>query len=75
MSQHYTVHAHKIVDDFQKLIGPEARSALTQEHLDELSLLIEAAISTSVLEEMERAADLLSAAAARLRQKAERFDN
>ena len=74
MSQHYAVHAQKIVDDFQKIIGPEAGAALSQEHLDELGMLIEAAISTSVLEELERATDTLTTAAARLRRHAERFD-
>jgi hypothetical protein len=74
MTQHYEAHANRIVDAFKELLGEETAAQITQEHYDELSMLIESALSNSVIEELEKAADNVSALAANIRKHAENYD-
>lgn len=74
MTIHYELHAKKVVNSFKSLLSEKTLGAISDEHFDELTMLIESAISTSVVEELEVAADQLSLAATKLRQHAERFD-
>lgn len=74
MSQHYETHANKVVADFRKLLESSNSSSITDEESDQLAMLIESAISTSVLQEMEGVAQRVSNFAAEIRQRAERYD-
>lgn len=74
MTQHYEAHAEKVVAGFKEMLGDELVAALGGEHFEELAMMIESAISSSVLEELERAADQVAALATRLRRHAEHYD-
>ena len=70
---HKTLHAQKITDRFRELVS-EAGDSLSEEHYDELALLIEAGIDTALVEHMEKMADKLQQLARSLRNDAEFFD-
>ena len=70
---HKTLHAQKITDRFRELVS-EAGDSLSEEHYDELALLIEAGIDTALVEHMEKIADKLQQLARSLRNDAEFFD-
>ncbi|MGB0721052.1 MAG: phosphatase [Gammaproteobacteria bacterium] len=74
MSQHYEKHAQQVVDSFRSLLAEEAALAVGDEKFEELTMLVESAISTSVTQELEAAADLLAKTAHDMRSRAERFD-
>lgn len=74
MSQHYEKHAEEVVKGFLDLLDAETRACIGQEHLDELSMMIESAISTAVLDQLEVAADEISELSAKVRRRAERYD-
>lgn len=73
MTQHYRKHADQIVADFQGLIGAQAVEAVGEEGFSELSMLIESALTTSVVDAMETAADRVASMAAEIRKGAERY--
>lgn len=75
MTMRQTQHALNIVEAFKAKLTEEQRTAVGDAHFDELSLLIESAMSTAVLEEMEKAADQVDELAHKLRHFAEHFDN
>jgi len=75
MTMKQTAHAQNVVDSFKAKLSAEQAAAVGDAHFDELSLLIESAISTAVLEEMEKAADKVDSLAHSLRHFAEHFDN
>jgi hypothetical protein len=74
MSQHYEKHAEEITSAFLELLDDDVRSKITQEHRNELAMLIEAAISTAVFDQIEHAADEISALSTKLRHYAEHYD-
>lgn len=74
MTHRHQDHARQVVQRFSEMLSASGRQHVGQGHLDELSLLIEAAISSAVLEEMEAAADKLEALAREIRKTAEHFD-
>jgi hypothetical protein len=74
MTQHYEAHAEKVVAGFKQMLGDELAATLGDEHFEELAMMIESAISSSVLSELERAADQVAALAAQLRKHAETYD-
>jgi predicted Co/Zn/Cd cation transporter (cation efflux family) len=74
MTQHYEAHANRIVDAFKGLLGEEAAAQIGDEHYDELSMMIESALSSSVIEELEHAADKIAELAANVRKHAEHYD-
>lgn len=74
MSEHYEKHAEQVAHAFLDLLGDEARGSISEEHRNELAMLVEAAISTAVLEQMERAADQVAALSQSLRHNAEHYD-
>ena len=74
MSQHYEKHAELVVKGFLDLLDPSTRECLPREQLDELSMMIESAISTAVLEQLEVVADELSDLSVLIRRRAERFE-
>ena len=75
MSEHYEKHAVKVSEAFFDLLEDDVRSQISEAHSNELAMLVEAAISTAVFEEMERAADEVSDLSKRLRVHAERYDD
>lgn len=74
MSQHYEQHAEKVVKAFKEILSDEARAAIQAEEYDQLSMLIESAISTSALSAVEKVADQLDALAHQVRNAAEHYD-
>ena len=74
MSKRYEEHVESILKAFLDLLEPEVRAALSQEHMDELSMLMESAISTSVLQQLEATADEVSDLAVLIRRRAETFE-
>ncbi|MBY4678600.1 phosphatase [Marinobacterium arenosum] len=75
MSSPQNEHARQVVAAFKQKLSAAEVGALAERHYDELALLIESAISSAVLEELERAADKVDALAHQLRHCAEHFDN
>ncbi|MBT5230590.1 MAG: phosphatase [Methylococcales bacterium] len=73
MSHSQQEHAMQIVKQFKGQLTPEAIDLVTEDHFAELAILIESAISTSVLTELETVADELSALAKKYRQQAEHY--
>ena len=74
MTQHYEAHADRVVAGFRELLGEEKADKLGDEHWSELSMMIESAISSAVLLELERAADQVGALEKALRTHAEHYD-
>ena len=70
---HKTKHAQQIADRFRQLVEM-AGDSLSEEHYDELTLLIEAGIDTALVERLEKMADKLQALAHSVRNDAEFFD-
>ena len=74
MSEHYERHAEQVADDFLDLLQAGVKAGVTAEQRDKLAMMVEAAISTAVLEQLEHAADEIGALSDRLRRYAERYD-
>jgi hypothetical protein len=74
MSEHYEKHAEQVASAFMELLDESVRQAVSEEQRAELAMLVEAAISTAVLQQMERAAEEVSALSNRLRHYAEFYD-
>lgn len=75
MNKHYESHVESLLKGFLEMLSPQVRESLTPEHLGELEILIESAISTAVLQELEVVADEVYGVAAVIRRRAERFDS
>ena len=75
MSEHYEKHAVQVAAAFFDLLDSDVSSRISDEHRQELAMLVEAAISTAVLEQLERAADQVSALSQSIRHGAEHYDN
>ncbi len=75
MTHRQRKHAEQVVQRFAEMLSPSGRQHVGQAHLDELTLLVEAAISGAVLEAMESVADQLESMAHQMRTAAEHFDN
>ena len=58
-------------DAFKNKLSQSGRDHVGEKHFDELTLMIESAISTSVLEEIERAADRIQDVVQSIRKDAE----
>lgn len=74
MSEHYEKHAKQVIDGFMELLGDEARSCISETDRGELAMMVEAAISTAALEQIEKAADEVAALSDRLRSYGEHYD-
>lgn len=66
-------HAQKVVNRFSEMIGPELTEQLTEEHMAELALLIEAAIDASILETEDNVINKLNDLTTSLRRDADTF--
>lgn len=74
MSKHYEKHAEQVIDGFMNLLDEEVKSCISEADRGELTMLVEAAISTAALEQLEKAADDIAALSDRLRSYAEHYD-
>lgn len=74
MSKHYEKHAEQVIDGFMNLLDEEVKSCISEADRGELAMLVEAAISTAALEQLEKAADDIAALSDRLRSYAEHYD-
>ena len=70
---HKTQHAREMADRFRELVETSGDS-LSDEHYDELTLIIEAGIDTALVERLEKMADVLQKLSHDVRNDAEFFD-
>ncbi|WP_420598892.1 phosphatase [Neptuniibacter sp.] len=74
MTMKQTQHAQQVVESFKGMLPDAMVNDLGEDHLAELALLIESAISAAVLQEMEKTADKIDQLAHDVRNFAEYFD-
>ena len=74
MSRRHANHASQVVERFKEMLSASGRAHVGEGHFGELALLIESAITTSVLEAMEQAAEHMEQLARDMRHRAERFE-
>jgi hypothetical protein len=74
MSEHYERHAEAVSNAFMELLDEHVREGIGEAQRQQLAMLIEAAISTAVFEQLEHAADKADALVQQIRQHAERYD-
>lgn len=68
-----TNHAQEVANRFKELVE-NAGDSLSQKHYDELSLLIEAAIDTALVDQLESIGNKLDNLAQEMRHDAEFFE-
>lgn len=66
-------HAIEIANRFKELVE-QSGDSLSDDHYDELALLIEAGIDTALVETLEGIADKLADMSVKIRHQAESFD-
>lgn len=74
MTMKQTQHAHQVVNSFKAMLPDAMVNDIGDSHFEELALLVESAISSSVLMEMEKAADRIDQLAHDMRNFAEHFE-
>ena len=74
MAKNHKKHSEEIVRNFRDQLPPKALKAMDDDVFEELALIIESALSTTVLEHIEEAADKLTALAKEFRKKVEHFE-
>ena len=74
MSEHYERHAEAVSNAFMELLDEHVREGIGEAQRQQLAMLIEAAISTAVFEQLEHAAEKADALVQQIRQHAERYD-
>ena len=75
MSTRYEKHAKQVVKGFKEVIDDEARKMLTDENFEQLTILINSAITNSVLSAVEKVADDLENSVRKIRRGAEHYDD
>ena len=71
MTHKHLPHAERVVNAFKDKLSPSGRDHVGDKHFDELTLMIESAIATAVLEEIEHAADQIHDVVESIRKGAE----
>ena len=71
MSHKHLPHAERVVQAFKDKLSKSGREHVGEKHFDELTLMIESAISTSVLETVEQAANDMTALVEKIRKDAQ----
>ncbi|MCG8670759.1 MAG: hypothetical protein MI867_15220 [Pseudomonadales bacterium] len=71
MKRQHLAHAEKVVSSFKKKLNDAEISGLGDDHFDELTLLVESAIGSAVLDELELTANKLHDFASELEKHAE----
>ena len=75
MAHQQADHAKKVVDRFVEMIGPELTAQLSDDHLAELSLLVESAIDAAVLDTEESVISQLESLTNSIRRDADFFED
>jgi len=75
MSKHYEKNAKQVVKGFKEVLDDEVRKVLTDDDYDKLAMLIESALTNSVLSAVEKVADDLEKSVRKIRRGAEHFDD
>jgi hypothetical protein len=75
MSVHYERHVESVLKAFLDMLEPEAKAVLSEEHIDELSMLVESAITAAVFQQLEAVADEVNDVAVMIRRRAENFES
>jgi predicted Co/Zn/Cd cation transporter (cation efflux family) len=73
MSEHQTEHARRVAEQFRSMLDEETRERIGDELFDELALMVESAITASVLKELEQAADRIEMLSHQVRKQAETY--
>ena len=71
MTHKHLSHANRVVDAFREKLSQSGREHVGDKHFDELALMVESAIATAVLEEIEHAADKINEVVDSIRKDAE----
>jgi len=71
MTHKHLPHAERVVNAFKEKLSQSGRDHVGDKHFEELALMIESAIATSVLEEVEHAADKIHDVVESIRKDAE----
>ena len=71
MTHKHLPHAERVVNAFKDKLSQSGRDHVGEKHFDELTLMIESAIATAVLEEIEHAADKVHDVIESVRKEAE----
>lgn len=71
MKRQHLAHAERVVSAFKQKLNEAELSALGDDHFDELTLLVESAIGSAVLDELELTANKLHDFATDLEKHAE----
>jgi len=71
MTHEHQPRAERVVNAFKEKLSQSGRDHVGDRHFDELTLMIESAISTAVLEKVEHAADLIHDVVESIRKDAE----
>ncbi|MBP6242845.1 MAG: hypothetical protein KA361_02420 [Chromatiaceae bacterium] len=74
MSTRYEKHAKQVVKGFKEVIDDEAKKTLSDDDFDQLAILINSAITNSVLSAVEKVADDLEKSVRKIRRGAEHYD-
>ena len=74
MTMHYQQHAQQVVTRFEKMLSEEQLEGITQEHFEELEILITAALGVVYSEVSHQAAKSLEELAKNLRRQASEVD-
>jgi hypothetical protein len=75
MSKHYEKNAKQVVKGFKEVLDDEVRKVLTDDDYDKLAMLIESALTNSVLSAVEKVADDLEKSVRKIRRGAEHYDD
>ena len=75
MTHHYIESAQSIVEGFKEMLSEEAIVAVGEENFGQLQVLVEAAITTALLDGMEQVADKIDALGHEVRNSAEHYDD
>jgi hypothetical protein len=75
MSQKQSQHSHNVVESFKGKLSAELQSQVGDSNFSALELIVESAISTAVLEELEKAADRVEKLSHDIRNFAESYDS
>ena len=71
MERKHLHHAEKVVEAFKQKLSQSGRDHVGEKHFDELTLMIESAVSTSVLEAVEGATHQISDLIEKIKKDAE----
>ena len=75
MSKHYEKQAKQVVKAFREILTEEGRKGISDEEFDQLAILIESAVTNSVLSAVEKVADDLEKSVRKIRRGAEHYDD